>query len=429
MNTYLGCCWITAVGPKPPPSTAPTTSSMGFTRWSPRLSMRKFEAPLDFSNSHQSVMRVMEIRAEAMKQACMAAGNNLAIAQHRDALKYSRRRSGSYKPLALRFDEGDYVYMRRGNSVSTLRMPVHPEIYRVLKVEGNGVASLRGRCGTTMAQHVQDLLPCHLEDIDPRIDPRLGPTQLDVACEKCGESFDPEQLAICANCDRHFHTYCLEPELGRIPPKDWVCPECEAGGGSPEGVQAPPEWPQKRPNLFPSAATRQRDDAVADLSGRWVRLPFIIYGVHTMCEGVIRMRTPNYRPHFYEVCPARLGAPVASPLLGGTWALHHGRHTAQAGLAPAHSDGGQAEASSWDYPRDRLESGACGCACSGRPLSRAHGEVRGGNTHPPCPLSRVVRPGGTRGWGVGGASACPDCIWSSCTLGRDSCHDVWQSLT
>ncbi len=38
---------------------------------------------------------------------------NLAIAQHRDTLRYARIRSGAYKPQLRRFKAGDYVYLQR----------------------------------------------------------------------------------------------------------------------------------------------------------------------------------------------------------------------------------------------------------------------------------------------------------------------------
>ena len=38
---------------------------------------------------------------------------NLAIAQHRDTLRYARIRSGAYRPQLRRFRIGDYVYLQR----------------------------------------------------------------------------------------------------------------------------------------------------------------------------------------------------------------------------------------------------------------------------------------------------------------------------
>ena len=267
---------------------------------------KEFTAPLNFENSAESVFRNMEIRAAAIKRATATAHHNLAIAQHRDTLRYSRTRSGAYRPRVLRFHPGDYVYTRRLNSNSTLQMPVHPEIYRVVSVETTGVAVVQGACGTRMAQHVQNLVPCHLENIDPRIDPRLQPAQLEVACEACQEAIDPEKLAGCDFCDRYYHIYCLQPELGRLPSSPWVCPACTTQGVTREQLGRRPAAAAPAPkarNLFPPAASRRRGSEVSNLQGRRVRMPFYKDAATepSLYEGTVHMRKPSFAPYFYEV--------------------------------------------------------------------------------------------------------------------------------
>ena len=49
--------------------------------------------------------------AEYFRKAMPMALENLAIAQHRDTLRYARIRSGIYRPKFWRFKVGDYVYL------------------------------------------------------------------------------------------------------------------------------------------------------------------------------------------------------------------------------------------------------------------------------------------------------------------------------
>jgi hypothetical protein len=65
------------------------------------------------------------------------------------------------------------MFLQRGNVNSTLQMGVHHQIHRVVSVNNEGVTVLRGRCGSTLAQPITQLQPCHLADIDPRIDTGL----------------------------------------------------------------------------------------------------------------------------------------------------------------------------------------------------------------------------------------------------------------
>ena len=188
----------------------------------------RFAYELDFPDmqdeeAQERIADIMSLRALALQQACATAGHNIAIAQHRDSLRYAHTRSGQYKPRVLRYQPGDYVYVRRGNTASTLQMGVHNEIYRVVSVSDEGVATLQGKCGSTIKHNVERLQPCHLTDIDPRVDSRLRPEQLEAACQECGESHDPHELAGCSYCGNWYHIYCLKPTLGRVPGSEWIC--------------------------------------------------------------------------------------------------------------------------------------------------------------------------------------------------------------
>ena len=48
-------------------------------------------------------------------------------------------------------------------------------------------------------------------------------------CEKCGVSTWAEgnELLLCDNCPKAYHTQCLHPPLAAVPEGDWLCPTCE----------------------------------------------------------------------------------------------------------------------------------------------------------------------------------------------------------
>lgn len=45
-------------------------------------------------------------------------------------------------------------------------------------------------------------------------------------CEGCRGAGDANLLLICENCDRGWHTYCLEPALESVPEGNWFCTSC-----------------------------------------------------------------------------------------------------------------------------------------------------------------------------------------------------------
>ncbi len=45
-------------------------------------------------------------------------------------------------------------------------------------------------------------------------------------CEVCKDPGDEERLLFCENCDKGFHTFCLEPPLETVPEDLWYCKVC-----------------------------------------------------------------------------------------------------------------------------------------------------------------------------------------------------------
>jgi hypothetical protein len=70
--------------------------------------------------------------------------NNLAIAQHKDTLRYAHTRSGDYKPKLKRFEVEDLVYLKH-RKADSMDLRVGRIILRIAKGEHNGRLLLEGR--------------------------------------------------------------------------------------------------------------------------------------------------------------------------------------------------------------------------------------------------------------------------------------------
>ena len=193
-------------------------------------------------------------RAQIVQRLCIIAGDNLRIAQHRDTLRYAAVRSGSYLPKVRRFEVGDYVYLSRAPN-STLDIRAKKVILRVLEVRPTGVLVLQGRCGRTINVHSTNCAPCHLPDIDPRMDLTLAAPGEDVACEVCQSPDDGEYMLLCDHCNKGTHLYCCTPPYDAVPVGTWVCTDCIA-----QGITAAQVEQQRDSDLVLEAAQQHADD-------------------------------------------------------------------------------------------------------------------------------------------------------------------------
>ena len=195
----------------------------------------KLTEPLDFSTPEQAGLMLLE-RAAAVKHACIIAGQNLLIAKHRDTLRYAKLRSGAYLPKILRFEVGDYVYVRRntadGKPPTSLHALARPEILRIIEVRESGVLNLQGRDGLTIQENPVNCTPCHLPIVDEQLEPNNRPA-LDQPCQVCGYPDHEEVMILCDSCDSGWHTYCLTPPLAAVPTGTWICPTCINLGVNP----------------------------------------------------------------------------------------------------------------------------------------------------------------------------------------------------
>ena len=232
---------------------------------------QQFEVPLDFDHALSADAAAADIRRRAayLHANMPIIANNLAIAQHRDRLRYAMTRSGTYLPKLRKFAPGDYVYLRRARDVSTIQVAAREVILRVVEVRDNGVILVMGKCGSTQTAHHSDLAPCHLPHINGDINPELIAPDADTACEICQFPNDEDLMLICDGCGTGWHTFCITPPLSEVPDGKWVCPRCESNGLTASQLeQRPSTVPQRHrrersDTIFPDRLMRSRDKAAA----------------------------------------------------------------------------------------------------------------------------------------------------------------------
>jgi hypothetical protein len=247
-------------------------------------------------------------RAQYIQSVAPLMANNLAIAQHRDTLRYEHTRSGAYAKREWCPVVGDLVYVRRRNSDNTLQIAARPTILKVVEVRTSGVVEVQGKCGRTAPHHVSNLAPCHLLGVDTTIDPSLAKPPADLACEVCGHVHDEDKMLLCDVCNTGWHLYCLRPPLSAVPPGDWICPACTGNGitvvpkGMGHATRQTPTREQLADRLFVPTAGKVADQEARRLVGRTFTAPVRCPdGKVKTLTGTVRYRGGQYRPYSLEV--------------------------------------------------------------------------------------------------------------------------------
>jgi hypothetical protein len=172
--------------------------------------------------------RVVEDRAQLFKREMPIGFNNLAIAQHRDVLRYAHRRSGDYQPKLHRFAAGNLVYLKRQKTDS-----MHPRVGRliltVVSAGSGGRLVLEGRDKKQLREHVENCAPCHNPNINMWQNPELAMGDLDQACQVCRKTAVGAGMLLCDRRKKGWHMRCLIPRLTKKPRGDWFCPRCLPG--------------------------------------------------------------------------------------------------------------------------------------------------------------------------------------------------------
>lgn len=76
-----------------------------------------------------------------------------------------------------------------------------------------------------------------------------------LVCVRCHQGDNEQLLLICDNCDRGYHTYCVDVE--RVPLSDWYCPSCTEQLGAHEQARSTrPQWHMRHSTRARSASIR-----------------------------------------------------------------------------------------------------------------------------------------------------------------------------
>ncbi len=146
-------------------------------------------------------LRVCFQRAKLFRRVMPTAFENLALAQHRDTLRYAIIRGGRYRPSIRRFHVGDYVYLQQ-TTPTTLDVTVGRTILQVREVLAYGVLMLEGHDGVVWKDHVCNCAPCHLPNVDGTIDPSLAVVWASLKCMLCGFKGGAAHMLVCDRCFR-----------------------------------------------------------------------------------------------------------------------------------------------------------------------------------------------------------------------------------
>eukprot|EP00873_Tetraselmis_striata_P020821 jgi/Tetstr1/441085/TSEL_029353.t1 len=134
---------------------------------------------------------LMAVRAERLALMVPTAMHNVEAAQHREVMRYRRRRAGLVAPGVQRFSPGDFVYVQQRQQ-DALDPRVRPAVYMVYDVNVNGAVAIQGAEGDTARVRIEELA-CTAEALRPCgatvINNDFNPMYQTEMCEDAVESF------------------------------------------------------------------------------------------------------------------------------------------------------------------------------------------------------------------------------------------------
>ena len=284
--------------------------------------------PLDAADEPIDIDALIK-RAQAIKQAGVLAGGNLLIAQHRDTLRYGMVRSGAYLPRLKRYQEGDFVYYRHGQPNAKLDVSHYGTILRVKAILPSGRVRLQGRDGREISVNVINIAPCHLPNIDGRMDRMIEESDYDLPCEICSftDTTEDHLMMICDSCDTGWHMSCLTPPVKELPEGDWICPRCTDQGVTLDQLvpreKAPPR--EKRKSKFASAAQKKALRNARELDGTTIRTKSSDAKISNQ-TGIAKLRVVGGKPVFDITLKNGATKEGVSP----TWVRHRQLYAATA---------------------------------------------------------------------------------------------------
>jgi hypothetical protein len=70
---------------------------------------------------------------------------------------------------------------------------------------------------------VRNCAPCHLPNVDGRVDPNLAVIRASLRCMLCGSRGGTAHMLVCDRCSRGWHMACMTPPMDVVPDGRWVC--------------------------------------------------------------------------------------------------------------------------------------------------------------------------------------------------------------
>jgi hypothetical protein len=158
-------------------------------------------------DSPEEWARLVNERAKVFERHMPIAFNNLAVAQHRDMLRYTKTRSGTLAPKLQRFVAGDFVYLKR-QKADSLDPRVGRLVLRVKSVGSGGRLVLEGRDKKLIRDHVENCAPCHHPNLYIWQNPKLACGDVDHGCPVCRLTTGGSTMLLCDGGDKGWHKAC-----------------------------------------------------------------------------------------------------------------------------------------------------------------------------------------------------------------------------
>lgn len=184
-----------------------------------------FTQLLDWATDVDMCLQQLEEQGTLFKCILPMAMESLAIAQHRDQLRYAYTQGGTWRPKVQKFQPGNYVYLPHTPS-TTLDVNSNRVILQVVSIGEQSVVELEGSDGRRWKEHIKHLAPCHLPNLDTTIRAQTWVPLVDLPCKICQRTEDEDVMLLCDKCNRGYHMFCLTPPMQEVPADDWYCPSC-----------------------------------------------------------------------------------------------------------------------------------------------------------------------------------------------------------
>ena len=86
---------------------------------------------------------------------------------------------------------------------------------------------------------MEQFAPCHLPNIDQRLDQELYRPDRHSPCEVCQLTHAFTEMILCDRCNSGWHTFCMNPSISKDI-DSFICSHCQVGGFSPLSASCVP---------------------------------------------------------------------------------------------------------------------------------------------------------------------------------------------